>query len=108
MIYKLQHTFKPVVLVPMLAIYPNAAWVMDDKKKLVMTSDNVMAKVIKEEKIHFLSKEVHDIVTWVYKTDVLSFGRKWHQSMDICTMEFMCLTLEKYEGEYRKDIEEDL
>lgn len=103
MIYKLQHTFKPVVLVPMIAIYPNHEWVLDKKKKMVVTSDNVMAKVRREEKVHFLSKEMHDIVTSIYKTDVLSFGRKWHQSMDICTMEFVYLTLEKYEGEHQQD-----
>lgn len=103
MIYKLQHTFKPVVLVPMLAIYPNHEWCMDKKKKMVVTSDNVMAKVRSEEKVHFLSKEMHDIVTSIYKTDVLSFGRKWYQSMGICTMEFVYLTLEKYEGEHQQD-----
>lgn len=98
MVYKLQHTFKPIVLVPMLAIYPNTAWIMDDKKKMVMTSDNVMAKVLMEENIHFLSKEMHDIVTSIYKTDVLSFGRKWYHAMDVTTMEFMYLELERYEG----------
>lgn len=103
MIYKLQHTFKPEVLVPMLAIYPNNEWIVDKKKKMVVTSDNVMAKVTREEKIHFLSKEMHDIVAKVYNTDVLSFGRKWYQSMDICTMEFVYLTLEKYEGEHQQD-----
>lgn len=103
MIYKLQHTFKPAILVPMLAIYPNSEWIMDNKKMMVVTSDNVMAKVIREEKIHFLSKEMHDIVTKVYNTDVLSFGRKWYQAMDICTMEFWYLELEKYEGEHQQD-----
>lgn len=103
MIYKLQHTFKPTVLVPMLAIYPNYEWVVDKKKKMVVTSDNVMAKVRSEEKVHFLSEEMHDIVTSIYNTDVLSFGRKWYQSMDICTMEFIYLTLEKYEGELGED-----
>lgn len=76
---------------------------MDKKKKMVVTSDNVMAKVRSEEKVHFLSKEMHDIVTSIYNTDVLSFGRKWYQSMDICTMEFVYLTLEKYEGEHQQD-----
>ena len=103
MIYKLQHTFKSEALVPMLAIYPNHEWVLDKKKKMVMTSDNVMAKVRSEEKVHFLSKEMHDIVTSIYKTDVLSFGRKWYQSMGISTMEFIYLTLEKNEGERGED-----
>lgn len=103
MIYKLQHTFKPIVLVPILAIYPNHEWVMDNKKKIVVTSDNVMAKVTREEKIHFLSNEMHDIVTKTYNTDVLSFGRKWYQAMDITTMEFVYLEIEKYEGKHQQD-----
>lgn len=107
MIYKLQHTFKPIALVPMLAIYPNHEWVFDNKKKMVVTSDNVMAKVVAEEKIHFLSKEMHDIVTKVYNTDVLTFGRRWHQSMGITTMEFLYLELEKYGGEYTQDNREN-
>lgn len=108
MIYKLQHTFKPVILVPMLAIYPNSAWIMDNKKKMVVTSDNVMAKVIREEKVHFLSPIMQEIVRDVYNTDVLSFGRRWQQAMDISTMEFYYITLEKYEGEYKEDINEDM
>lgn len=97
MIYKLQHTFKPTVLVPMIAVYPNHEWIMDKKKKMVITSDNVMAKVINEEKVHLLSQEMQEIVNNIYNTDVLSFGRKWHQAMDIVTMEFLHLQLEKYE-----------
>ena len=97
MIYKLQHTFKPTVLVPMIAVYPNHEWIMDKKKKMVITSDNVMAKVINEERVHFLSQEMQGIVNNIYNTDVLSFGRKWYQAMDIVTMEFLHLQLEKYE-----------
>lgn len=108
MIYKLQHTFKPVVLVPLLAIYPNSAWIMDNKKKMVVTSDNVMAKVTREEKVHFLSSIMQEIVRDVYNTDVLSFGRRWQQVMDISTMEFYYITLEKYEGEHREGIGEDM
>lgn len=108
MIYKLQHSFKPVVLVPMLAIYPNSAWIMDNKKKMVVTSDNVMAKVTREEKVHFLSSIMQEIVRDVYNTDVLSFGRRWQQVMDISTMEFYYITLEKYEGEHREDFGEDM
>lgn len=108
MIYKLQHTFKPVVLVPMLAIYPNSSWIMDNKKKMVVTSDNVMAKVIREEKVHFLSPIMQEIVRDVYHTDVLSFGRRWQQAMDISTMEFYYIALEKYEGEHQQNSEEDM
>lgn len=108
MIYKLQHTFKPVVLVPMLAIYPNSAWIMDKKKKVVITSDNVTAKVTREEKIHFLSPIMQEIVRDIYNTDVLSFGRRWLQAMDISTMEFYYIALEKYEGEYQPNSEEDM
>ena len=103
MIYKIQHTFKPIVVVPLLAIYPNHAWVMDDMKKMVLTSDNVMAKVEEEIKVHFLSEIMAEIIQKVYNTDVLTFGRKWYQAMDITTMEFLYLRLEKYGEQDRQD-----
>lgn len=103
MIYRIQHTFKPIVVVPMLAIYPNHEFICDKKKKMVITSDNVMAKVTDERRLHFLSDDMDDIIKEVYNTDILTFGRKWYQAMDISTMEFLYLRLEKYEGEYRQD-----
>ena len=108
MIYKIQHTFKPNVVVPMLAIYPNHEWVLDKKKKMVVTSDNIMAKVVEETKLHFLSEEMGKVIREIYNTDVLTFGRKWWQSMSISTMEFLYLRLEKYDGEHQQDSEEDL
>ena len=87
----------------MLAIYPNHEFICDKKKKMVITSDNVMAKVTDERRLHFLSDDMDDIIKEVYNTDILTFGRKWYQAMDISTMEFLYLRLEKYEGEYRQD-----
>lgn len=103
MIYRIQHTFKPIVIIPMLAVYPNHEWIFDKKKKMVITSDNVMAKVIEERKLHFLSEEMGELVKEVYKTDVLTFGRKWFQAMMIGTMEFIYLRLEKHEGRSEED-----
>lgn len=108
MIYKIQHTFKPMVIVPMAAIYPNHEWLFDRKKKMVITSDNIMAKVMEEDKLHFLSEDMSNAVKTIYNTDVLTFGRKWMLSMGISTMEFLFLRLEKYDGEHRQDSEEDL
>ena len=103
MIYKIQHTFKPIVIIPMLAVYPNHEWIFDKNKKMVISSDNVMATVIEERKLHFLSKEMGELVKDVYKTDVLTFGQKWFQGMMISTMEFIYLRLEKYEGRSEED-----
>ena len=87
----------------MLAIYPNHEFICDKKKKMVITSDNVMAKVTEETRLHFLSEEMGMAVKGIYNTDVLTFGRKWFQSMQIGTMEFILLKLEKYEEEYKED-----
>lgn len=87
----------------MLAIYPNHEFICDKKKKMVITSDNVMAKVTEETRLHFLSEEMAQAIKEIYKTDVLAFGRKWFQVMQIGTMEFILLKLEKYEEEYRED-----
>ena len=103
MIYKIQHSFREVIVVPLQAIYPNVSWITDNKKKMVVTSDNVMAKVKEERFLHFLSEEMSEVVKEVYKTDVLTFGRKWFQSMNIGTMEFVFLRIEKYDGEYREN-----
>lgn len=109
MIYKLQHTFKPVVLVPLLAIYPNHEFIFDkDKHRFVKTSDGVIAQIKSEERIHFLSPRMQEIVSEVYKTDVLSFGRKWYQAMDINTMGFLYLTLEKHEERNTEDDNVDM
>ena len=100
MIYRVQHTFKPIVIIPMLAVYPNHEWIFDKKKKMVVTSDNVMAKVVEERVVHFLSEDMEEMVKRIYNTDVLTFGKKWYQAMEISTMEFVFLRLEKYEGRY--------
>lgn len=104
MIYKLTHTFRPEVFVPLLAIHCNCDWIMDTMKKMVVTSDKVMAKVTYEDRIHLLSKEAEEIIRTLYNTDVLSFARRWYASMPISTMEFYYLRLEKYDG---RDIADD-
>lgn len=104
MIYKLTHTFKPEVFVPILAIHSNCEWIMDTMKKMVVTSDKIMARVTYEEQIHLLSQEAEEIIRTLYNTDVLSFARRWHASMPITSMGFYYLRLEKYDG---RDISND-
>jgi hypothetical protein len=108
MIYKLTHTFKPEVFVPILAIHSNCEWIMDTMKKMVLTSDKIMANVLYEERIHLLSPEAQDIIKRLYNTDVLSFARRWYSAMPISTMEFYHLKLEKYEGRYTEDATDDM
>lgn len=108
MIYKINHTFKPEVFVPVLAIRGNCEWMFDTCKKMVVTSDNIMASVTSEEKIHLLSSEADEIVRRLYNTDVLSFARRWYYAMPISTMEFYHLKLEKYEGRYTENDDYDM
>ena len=108
MIYRLIHTFKPEVFVPVLAIHCNCEWLLDDKRKIVVTSDKIMADVKYEESIHLLSKEAEDIIKRLYNTDVLSFARRWYSSMPISTMEFYHLKLEKYEGRHTENDDDDM
>lgn len=80
---------------------------MDDKKKMVMTSDNILAKVNSEEVIHILSNEADELIKKIYNTDVLSFARRWYNAMPIVSMGFYYLKLEKYEGKCNEHIETD-
>lgn len=108
MIYRIQHTFKDEIFLPILAIRSNCEWIFDKNKKMVVTSDKVMAKVTYEEKLHLLSQDAQEIIQRLYKTDVLSFARKWYSAMPISTMEFYYLRLERYEGKYSEDATADM
>jgi hypothetical protein len=80
----------------------------DTCKKMVATSDNIMASVTSEEKIHLLSPEADEIVRRLYNTDVLSFARRWYSAMPISTMEFYYLKLEKYDGRHTENDDNDM
>lgn len=108
MVYRLTHTFRPEVFVPLLAIRSNCEWIMDTMKKMVVTSDKIMATVLYEERVHLLSPEAQDIIKRLYNTDVLSFARRWYASMPISTMEFYYLRLERYDGRDIADDTDDL
>lgn len=103
MIYRVLHTFKDEVFVPLLAISPNVEFFFDTKKRLMVTSDNIQASVVTWESIHILSEEARELVKRLYDTDVYSFMKKWHAALDIASMEFVYMNLKKYEGEHRED-----
>jgi hypothetical protein len=104
MIYKVLHTFKDEIFVPLLAISPNVSFFFDKKKRLVVTSDNIQASVVRFESMHILSDDARDLVQRLYNVDVYSFMRKWYSSLDITSMEFVYMILKKYEGSDNESI----
>lgn len=103
MIYKVLHTFKNEIFVPLLAISSNADFLFDKKKRLIVTSDNIQAVVTRFDSLHILSDEARELVKRLYNVDVYSFMRKWHSALDIASMEFVYMNLKKYEEEHRED-----
>lgn len=103
--YKIYHTFKPNVLVPLCAISPNTSWIFDKEEKVVKTSDGVLAVVEKEMIVHFLDEKTSTIVEKLYNTDLLSFGRRWNKSLPLTTMEFCYMKLRKIEEELNNENE---
>jgi hypothetical protein len=103
MIYKVLHTFKDEIFVPLLAISSNVDFLFDKKKRLIVTSDNIQAVVTRFDSLHILSDEARELVKRLYNVDVYSFMRKWHSALDIASMEFVYMNLKKYEEEHRED-----
>lgn len=99
MIYRVLHTYKDEIFVPLLAISSNVDFLFDKKKKLLVTSDNIQAEVKYWESVHILSDEAKEIVKRMYNIDVYAFMRKWYASLDITSMEFIYARLKKYEDE---------
>lgn len=104
MIYKVLHTFKGEIFVPLLAISPNVEFFFDKKKRLVVTSDNIQASVVRFQSVHILSDEARELIKRLYNVDVYWFMRKWYSSLDITSMEFIYMNLNKYETEDRQTI----
>ena len=98
MIYKILHTFREEVFIPILALSPNLAFVDDKKKKLVITSDNVRADVASWQSVHILSDEARELVKRLYNADIYPFMRKWYSALDISSMEFIYMNLTKCDG----------
>ena len=99
MIYRVLHTYKDEIFVPLLAISSNVDFLFDKKKRLLVTSDNIQAEVKYWESVHILSDEAKEIVKRMYNIDVYAFMRKWYASLDITSMEFIYAKLKKYEDE---------
>lgn len=104
MIYKVLHTFKDEIFVPLLAISPNVEFLFDKKKRLVVTSDNIQNMVVRFERMHILSDEAQELVKRLYNVDVYSFMKKWYSALDITSMEFIYMNLKKYEATSGEDI----
>lgn len=103
MIYKVLHTFKDEIFVPLLAISPNVDFLFDKGEKLIVASDNIRAKVTRFNTIHVLSDEARELIKRLYGVDVYPFMKKWHSALDIASMEFVYMNLKKYEEEHRED-----
>lgn len=96
--HKINHSFKPKVFVPMLAVSNNIDFISNDnEEKMVMMNDSTIARVKKYEKLHILSPEAESAVSEIYSIDLLTYLRKWYNVMDITTMEFLLIELEKVE-----------
>lgn len=97
--HHIYHSFRDKIFVPMLAVSNNVAFIMyENEEKIVLMQDGTLAKVRGWRTIHILSKEAEEMVSMLYKIDVMSFLKKWYNSLPIETMEFLYIELEKYVG----------
>ena len=95
--YKIYHTFKERVVVPIAGITPNVEWILEDKEKerMVLTSDGVVTRVKSWESMNILSEEGKSLIKEIYKMDVASFLERWYNSLYIDSLEVLYIELEK-------------
>ncbi|MGN0929861.1 MAG: hypothetical protein ACI4N3_04435 [Alphaproteobacteria bacterium] len=97
--HHIYHSFRDKIFVPMLAVSNNVDFLFyENDEKIVLMQDGILAKVKNWKTIHILSKEAEGIISMLYKIDVMTFLKKWYNSLPIETMEFLYIELEKYDG----------
>ncbi len=95
--HHIYHSYKDYVIVPFLAIEDSFSFTDDKYGQDVIMSDGVRCKVKKWEYIHMCSNYAKTLVQDIYHTDVWNFILRWYSSINISTLTFLYITLEKYD-----------
>ena len=92
--HEINHRYKDEVVVPLIGITDNVAWVMSKGQKIIICADGIKANVIEWEATHICVLE--EDIKRIYGIDAWSFIKRWYASekrMD--SMTFIKMKLEK-------------
>lgn len=95
--YIINHSYKPAILVPLLAISNNFDFLTNENRyniKAIM-QDGTPVIIDRWEYMNILSEKTDNIIREIYGIDVLSFARKWYRSLPIDSLNFIYMQLSK-------------
>lgn len=96
--HTLRHRYKPQVLLPLVGISNNVAFLFNRcGNRYITTADNVKCVATSVEELHIC--ECEDIIQKLYQCDPWSYLKKWHSAIpNMQSMEFILITLKKLEN----------
>jgi hypothetical protein len=79
--YRIRHTYKPKIVIPVNGIgdnaFTNLDFLLDKGERIVVTSDNVKCKVLNIEEIHLCDLE--NEIQSIYNCDAWSWVKRWYK-----------------------------
>ena len=78
--YRIRHTYKPKIIIPVNGIgdnnFTNLDFLLDKEERIVVTSDNTKCKVLNVEEIHLCNLESE--IQSIYNCDAWSWVKRWY------------------------------
>jgi len=95
---EIAHAYREEIIIPLCAMKNNVDFLLENGKKTIVTTDEIVSDLISYKEIHILSDEAKELVGRLYRMSVFSFIKLWYKKYgDIIKMTFLYLKLKKKE-----------
>lgn len=92
--YRIRHTYKPKIVIPVNGISGNLDFLLDKGERIVVTSDNIKCKVLNVEEKHLCDLESE--IQSIYNCDAWSWVKRWYKIDNrVSDLRVLVLELEK-------------
>lgn len=75
--YRIRHTYKPKIIIPVNGISNNLDFLLDKEERIVVTSDNIECKALNIEEKHLCDLESE--IQSIYNCDAWSWIKRWYK-----------------------------
>lgn len=75
--YRIKHTYKPKIIIPINGISGNLDFLLDKGERIVVTSDNVECKALNVEEKHLCDLESE--IQSIYNCDAWPWVKRWYK-----------------------------
>lgn len=75
--YRIRHTYKPKIIIPVNGISDNLDFLLDKGERIVVTSDNVECRALNVEEKHLCDLESE--IQSIYNCDAWSWVKRWYK-----------------------------